>query len=141
MRGHRWRMGLIWGLVLVGQVGTVAMAATGGILPKASAKGAVVAAEAQRTAGPVLMLHRKVVRVRIHNFAFSPAKLVVSPGTRVVWTNTDSDPHTVDSTRNVWASEALDTDGNFGRVFNKVGSFTYYCSIHPFMHGQVTVQK
>jgi len=90
---------------------------------------------------PVLFLHRRIVTVTIENFKFSPAQIVVSPGTRVIWTNKDSDPHTVDSTKNVWNSEALDTDSHFTRLFSKTGSFPYYCSIHPFMHGTVTVRS
>jgi plastocyanin len=89
----------------------------------------------------ITRLHQKVVRVTISNFAFHPAKLVVSPGTKIIWTNKDSDPHTVDSTKNVWTSEALDTDGQFARTFKKAGTFAYYCSIHPFMHGTIVVKK
>src|SRR5437763_488200 len=98
-------------------------------------------ASAPPAAGTVIRLHQKVVRMSIHNFAFQPAKLVVSPGTRIVWTNKDSDPHTVDSTKGVWTSEALDTDSQFARVFRKTGTFPYYCSIHPFMHGTIVVKK
>ncbi len=90
---------------------------------------------------PVLMLHRKLVHITIHNFTFSPANLVVSPGTRIIWTNHDSDPHTVDSSKNIWSSEALDTSGSFARIFKTPGSFAYYCSIHPFMHATVIVRK
>ncbi|HVA88815.1 MAG TPA: cupredoxin domain-containing protein [Chloroflexota bacterium] len=91
--------------------------------------------------GPVMMLHHKVIHITINNFMFSPANVAISPGTRIIWTNHDSDPHTVDSTKNVWSSEALDTDGAFARVFKTTGSFAYYCSIHPFMHGTVIVKK
>jgi plastocyanin len=97
--------------------------------------------EAAGAARTVVLLHRKVVQITIHNFAFRPARVEVSPGTRIVWTNTDSDPHTVDSTRNIWTSEALDTDGHFERLFTKAGTFSYYCSIHPFMHGTVIVTR
>lgn len=89
--------------------------------------------------GTVVMLGHRVVRVTIHNFAFLPARLVVSAGTRVVWTNTDSDPHTVVSAKGLWASEALDTGGLFARVFKSAGAFPYYCGIHPMMRGTVTV--
>ncbi len=92
-------------------------------------------------AGTVMRLHQRSVKVTISNFAFQPARLVVSPGTKIIWTNKDSDPHTVDSTTNVWTSEALDTDGQFARTFTKTGTFPYYCSIHPFMHGTVYVKK
>jgi len=91
--------------------------------------------------GAVVELHQGVVSVSIHNFAFGPARLVVSPGTRIVWTNKDSDPHTVDSTKGVWTSEALDTDSQFARVFTNTGTFPYYCSIHPFMHGTIVVKS
>jgi plastocyanin len=96
---------------------------------------------AAKKAGPVSMLHRRVVRVTVLNYAFSPAQVIVSPGTRVIWTNKDGDPHTVHSTRNIWASDALDTGGTFARTFGKPGSFSYYCAIHPFMHGTIVVKK
>jgi plastocyanin len=89
----------------------------------------------------VVRLHQKVVHVSISNFSFQPAKLEVSPGTRIVWTNKDSDPHTVDSTKGVWTSEALDTNSQFARSFKSTGTFSYFCSIHPFMHGAIIVKK
>ena len=92
-------------------------------------------------ASTVVRLHQRLVRVTIHYFAFGPARLVVSPGTRIVWTNQDSDPHTVDSTKNLWASDALDTGNQFARVFKTAGAFSYYCSIHPYMHGTIIVKK
>jgi plastocyanin len=96
---------------------------------------------AQAAAGAVVQLHQHVVNVTMMNFAFQPARLVVSPGTRIVWTNQDSDPHTVTSTTGIWASEALDTGSQFARVFTTAGTFPYYCTIHPFMHGTIVVQS
>ena len=89
----------------------------------------------------VVLLHQRLVRVSIHNFAFAPARLVVSPNTRVVWTNGDGDPHTVTADRSGWASEALDTGNQFARVFKTAGTFPYHCAIHPFMHGTVIVKR
>jgi plastocyanin len=94
-----------------------------------------------RGTGTVVRLHQKVVRVSIHNFAFGPARLEVSRGTRLIWTNTDSDPHTVTSDKGLWASDALDTGNQFARVFKQAGTFPYHCSIHPFMHGTIIVKK
>jgi plastocyanin len=88
----------------------------------------------------VMMLHRRVVHIAIHNFAFIPSRLEVSPGTRLIWTNTDSVPHTVDSTKNVWTSDTLNTDGHFTRTFSKIGTYPYYCSIHPFMRATIIVK-
>ena len=87
-----------------------------------------------------ILLHRHVVRVTISNFAFKPAHLIVSPGTRIVWTNHDSDPHTVTSDIGIWSSGALDTDSQFSRTFRQGGTFHYHCQIHPFMHVTVTVK-
>ena len=42
---------------------------------------------AARGAGIVVRQHQKVVRLSISNFAFGPARLEVSPGTRLIWTN------------------------------------------------------
>jgi plastocyanin len=96
---------------------------------------------AARGTGTVVRLHQKVVRVSIHNFAFGPARLEVSRGTRLIWTNTDSDPHTVTSDKRIWASDALDTDMHFARVFRQAGTFPYHCAIHPYMHGTIIVKK
>jgi plastocyanin len=111
-------------------------ATTMGHMPMAQSDGAKVAA-----GSIVVRLHQKVVHVTISNFSFQPAKLEVSPGTRIVWTNKDSDPHTVTSTKGVWASDALDTGSQFARSFKNTGTFPYFCSIHPFMHGTIIVKK
>ena len=61
-------------------------------------------------------------------------------GTTVTWTNRDDIPHTVVSTDGVFKSKALDTDEKFSFVFNKPGNYSYFCSIHPKMTGQIIVQ-
>jgi plastocyanin len=88
-----------------------------------------------------VLLHRAIVRVQIRNFAFLPAHIVVSPGTRVLWTNEDEEPHTVVSDTRAWSSEALETGSRFIQVMSQPGTFTYHCSIHPYMHGSVEVQS
>jgi plastocyanin len=98
--------------------------------------------KAPATVPPTKELHRKVVRVAIKDFKFVPARVVVSPGTRVVWTNTDSDPHTVtsDSPGGTLDSSALDTGDHFATVLKHSGTNTYHCTVHPYMHGAVLVQ-
>jgi len=86
-------------------------------------------------------LRRRIVHVTISNFKFEPQHLVVSAGTRVVWTNKDSEPHTVTSdARRGFASQALSTGGRYTLVAGKKGTFAYHCQIHPFMHGLLVVQ-
>lgn len=107
---------------------------------QAQARAGVVAA-ARYPAGTAVRLHQRLVRVTISNYTFKPARLVVSPGTKIVWTNLDGDPHTVSSTKGIFASDALDTNAHYARVFKQTGTFAYICSIHPFMHGTVIVKK
>jgi len=79
-------------------------------------------------------------RVSIDNFSFSPTNLMVHPGTRVTWTNCDDVPHTVTESVKAFSSSALDTDQTFSRLFDKPGTYSYYCAVHPHMTGKVIVK-
>jgi plastocyanin len=79
-------------------------------------------------------------QVLISNFAFAPTTLTVKVGTTVTWTNHDADAHTVTSKgAGPMRSAALNTGGSYSVTFNKPGTYAYYCQIHPFMTGSVTV--
>jgi plastocyanin len=80
--------------------------------------------------------------VTIDNFTFTPATLTVKPGTRVVWTNNDDMPHTVVSALSppLFKSKALDTDDSFSSVFDKPGTYPYFCGLHPHMQGTIVVK-
>lgn len=79
--------------------------------------------------------------VEISHFTFGPGTLTVSPGTRVVWINRDDEPHIVVSAGNQFASsKALDTGDSYATVFDKPGTYAYFCSIHPHMIGTVIVR-
>ncbi|WSP59069.1 cupredoxin family copper-binding protein [Streptomyces sp. NBC_01241] len=80
--------------------------------------------------------------VTIKNFAFSPAKLTVKAGTKVTWTNTDPDTHTVTSKQGSGGplkSKGLATNDTYSYTFTKPGTYAYYCTIHPFMTATVEV--
>jgi plastocyanin len=79
--------------------------------------------------------------VAIRNFAFAPAALTVKAGTKVTWTNQDSDAHTVTSTGSGGPlnSKAMATGDTFSFTFTKPGTYQYLCRIHPFMTATVTV--
>ena len=80
--------------------------------------------------------------VTIDNFAFDPPTLTVAPGTRVTWTNHDEEPHAIVSANKEtpFKSAGLDTDDSFAFVFDKPGTYKYFCSIHPHMVGQIVVK-
>jgi plastocyanin len=78
--------------------------------------------------------------VKIDNFVFGPQTITVPVGATVTWTNRDDIPHTSVSTEGVFKSKVLDTDEKFSYTFTKAGTYSYYCTIHPKMTGQVVVQ-
>jgi plastocyanin len=85
--------------------------------------------------------------VRIRNFAFEPAQLQVSPGTRVVWVNCETSAgsgfaHTSTANNGAWNSGLLSPRGvgKFEVTLNQAGTFNYFCQPHPGMTGRVVVQ-
>ena len=81
------------------------------------------------------------MKVRIDNYAFAPATVLVHPGDTVVWTNRDSVPHTVTSIgAGGLDSGTLDPGGSFRFTFQKVGLYSYHCAIHPEMRAMVRVK-
>ena len=79
-------------------------------------------------------------KIAIDNFSFTPAELVIAPGTKVTWTNHDDIPHTVTATDKSFTSSALDTDEKFSHTFTNKGTYSYYCAIHPHMTARVIVK-
>lgn len=78
--------------------------------------------------------------VAISNFAFSPATLTVSVGTKVTWTNNDSVAHTVTADNGAFGSQDVGSGSTFSFTFTKAGTYTYHCAIHPYMTATITVQ-
>jgi plastocyanin len=120
--------------------------AVGGMPPMAQATGGGVHSMQMGHAPPgssktIVLKHRHVVHVNIQNLAFRPSHLVVSPGTKIIWTNMDGFDHTTTSDTGVWDSGPIGSANHFAYTFKRTGTFTYHCTIHPFMHGTITVQK
>jgi plastocyanin len=81
-----------------------------------------------------------VAIVHIKDFKFVPATVTVAPGTTVTFINDDQEPHTVTATDHSFDSEGLDTNQKWAHAFAKAGTFAYFCEMHPYMHGVVTVK-
>jgi 3',5'-cyclic AMP phosphodiesterase CpdA len=82
----------------------------------------------------------KTVSIDIDNFRFGIVSIEVAPGTTVTWTNRDDVPHTVASSTKVFKSPPLDTGETFSYTFQTIGTFEYYCSLHPRMTGRIIVK-
>ena len=85
------------------------------------------------------------VAITVEQFKFSPQTLTVSRGGEVTWTNKDSILHTATSGRPGSPSGAFDgsmemAGRTFVQVFNETGTFTFFCSRHEFMTGEIRVE-
>ena len=78
--------------------------------------------------------------VSIDNFAFNQATITVPVGTKVTWVNHDDMLHTVADEGKSFKSDPLDSGDSFSHVFDKPGTYKYFCSLHPHMTGTVVVQ-
>jgi predicted secreted protein with PEFG-CTERM motif len=77
---------------------------------------------------------------------FDPANAQVGPGDTVTWTNADTASHTVTSgnpsdnqTGTVFDSGLVKAGGTFAFKFTDAGTYNYFCQVHPWMTGMVTV--
>jgi plastocyanin len=80
-----------------------------------------------------------ITRATIDNFTFKPDTLTVRLGTTLAWVNEDDIPHSIVETEGKFHSAALDTGDTFSFIFDKVGTFEYFCGLHPFMKGKIVV--
>ena len=79
--------------------------------------------------------------VKISNFKFSPASVVVKQGARVTVTNQDSAAHTATADDGHSFDTGTLADGASQTIsVSRPGSYPYHCSIHPFMHGTLVVK-
>ena len=79
-------------------------------------------------------------QVIVENFSFQPGTLTVKAGTTVTWVNHDDEPHTVNENNKTFKSGTLDTDAKFSYKFTTPGTYSYFCSLHPRMTGQIIVK-
>lgn len=81
------------------------------------------------------------VHVAIDGLEYVPARLEVTPGTTVVWTNRAPLAHTVTANDGTWGSPSLDPDDSWGHTFTEPGEYAFHCAPHPFMVGVVVVRE
>ena len=105
----------------------------------ARASGALVAALALTSAAGVADAAQQEVSVQFS--AFSPSQLDVLPGETVQWTNVSQRTHTVTSDTGLFDSGELPGGTRFAFPFSSVGTYTYHCTIHPSIRGEVDVRR
>ena len=77
--------------------------------------------------------------VQIVDFSFAPVTLDITAGTQVTWTNKQNVQHDVTADDNQYFSDTLDVNQAYTHTYSTPGTYTYHCSIHPFMKATVVV--
>jgi len=81
----------------------------------------------------------------VENECFIPADVTVDVGGEVTWTNDDSAGHTITSGSaksgpdGTFDSGLVFPESTFKHKFEEAGEYPYYCIVHPWMAGTVTV--
>ena len=76
---------------------------------------------------------------------FDPSNITIPVGSEVIWSNQDKLSHTVTSgntsigTDGIFNSNVLRLHDSFSYSFSQPGKYSYYCNMHPWMNGMVTV--
>jgi copper-containing nitrite reductase len=68
-----------------------------------------------------------------------PVTVVVGVNNTITWTNDDTMTHTVTSRTGIFDSGQIMAGMTWTYTFNTPGTYNYYCTLHPWMNGTVTV--
>ena len=102
--------------------------------PRPAAARATPAADTPAAAG------RDTVVAEIRDFMFRPTRLIVEAGTPVVWANGGQVVHTVTAEDGSFDSGAIDSGSRHTMIFSRPGSYSFHCTPHPFMRGEIVVR-
>lgn len=81
---------------------------------------------------------QNIKNITIRNFTFEPRILKTRLGDTVIWSNGDSAPHNI-KIGNITSPE-MKTNDTFRYKFEKTGTYSYSCGIHPKMVGEIVVE-
>lgn len=96
---------------------------------------AALASAVPATAAP------KQAEVNVQFSAYGPSQLDVLPGTSVLWSNVSQRTHTVTADDETFDSGHLDPGARFRVTFARPGTYTYHCTIHSSIRGEIDVRR
>src|ERR1044072_2344426 len=70
---------------------------------------------------------------------FNPEQIIINKGEKITWINEDKTPHTVTSKDKLLFDSLLKQNEEFTYQFDKVGTFEFGCTLHPWMHETINV--
>jgi plastocyanin len=78
-------------------------------------------------------------KVEIVDFAYDPDPTTIQAGGKVIWINRDSAPHTATADDGSFDTGTIEEGKLKSESFKQPGTYTYFCTVHPSMHGTVEV--
>jgi plastocyanin len=77
--------------------------------------------------------------VTIKDFSYAPKSVAVNVGDTVTWSNQGPTDHTATAKDGSFDTGLLKKGQSGSHTFTKAGTFSYFCTIHPFMKATVVV--
>ena len=71
--------------------------------------------------------------------SFNPDQIIINKGEKITWINEEKTPHTITSKEKIIFDSLLKQNEEFTYQFDKVGTFEFGCTLHPWMHGTINV--
>jgi plastocyanin len=76
----------------------------------------------------------------VEDFTYRPGRLEIPPGTTVTWTNQGQVVHTVTAVDGSFDSGDIEPGKRQSLTFSRPGTYSYHCTPHPFMKGEIVVR-
>ena len=115
--------------------------------PESNSETIVESLEHESSSQADVIMPTKVSRpgCEIEDRCYIPSKITVEQGKQVTWVNEDSAFHSVtsgfyDAPTELFDSGYLDPYETYSLTFDEPGTYDYYCTLHPWMEGQVIVE-
>ena len=132
-------------ITAIGVIGIVILVIIGISLPNISTDDD--AKETELTVTGDVIMPTKVSRPGCEEIdrCYIPSMIVVDSGNQVTWGNEDSAFHSItsgfyDAPTELFDSGHLDPSESYSITFDEVGVYDYFCTLHPWMKGQVIVE-
>lgn len=106
-------------------------------VPPAADAGAAPRARAARAARRRAHAAAADPGVTIRDFSFGPSAVTIHVGETITWTNDGPTAHT--ATGSGFDTGILSRGRSASHTFTSAGTFSYHCTLHPFMKGTVIV--
>jgi len=137
-RDHRGRHRLGW---MLGAAAVLTMVAATGCSKSAKVSAGTTTTTAAATSTTASSAVNQGAVVQVSEYAFTAPSVTIKAGQEVVWHNSGNVAHTVTETSgHDFDSPDIDPGQSYVQTFDKPGTYTYICSIHPDrMHGTVVV--